>query len=78
MALLATEQRLLPLHSGEPRDQRYMLFGPSATAAQIAFVEPMVWRMPAEAACGRSADDARPRPDRVAAESDRADAGGGR
>lgn len=46
MALLATEQPLLPLSTPVSRAiNRYMLFGPSATAAQIAFVEPMVWRM---------------------------------
>ena len=24
---------------------RYMMFGPDATAAHVAFVEPMIWRM---------------------------------
>jgi pimeloyl-ACP methyl ester carboxylesterase len=46
MALLASDQPLLPFSTPVSRAiNRYMLFGPSATAAQIAFAEPMVWRM---------------------------------
>jgi pimeloyl-ACP methyl ester carboxylesterase len=46
MALLASDQPLPPLSTPVSRAiNRYMLFGPSATAAQIAFLEPMVWRM---------------------------------
>jgi pimeloyl-ACP methyl ester carboxylesterase len=44
--LLASEQPLLPLSTPISRAlNRHMLFGPHATAGQIAFVEPMVWRM---------------------------------
>jgi len=44
--LLASDQPMLPFSTPMSRALgRHMLFGPSATAAQIAFVEPMVWRM---------------------------------
>jgi pimeloyl-ACP methyl ester carboxylesterase len=44
--LLASEQPILPLSTPISRAlNRHMLFGPHATAAQIAFIEPMTWRM---------------------------------
>ena len=57
---------------------RYMMFGPDATAAQVAFVEPMIWRMHAEAARRRCADDPRPRCFGGAGARQRAGAGGRR
>jgi len=44
--LLASNQPMLPLSTPVSRAlSRHMLFGPHATVAQVAFTEPMVWRM---------------------------------
>ena len=71
MALLASDQPMLPISTPVSRAiNRYMMFGPSATAAQIAFRRADGLAHAAEAARGRGADDARPRPDRCATEPD--------
>lgn len=45
--LLASEEPMLSYSTPLSRAlNRYVMFGPDATAAQMAFVEPMTWRMP--------------------------------
>jgi pimeloyl-ACP methyl ester carboxylesterase len=44
--LLAGDQPIFPVSTPVSRAlNRHVMFGPHATAAQIAFVEPMIWRM---------------------------------
>lgn len=54
LAALATgEQPALPVSTPVSRAvSRHALFGPDASAAQLAFIEPMVWRMPAALRAG--------------------------
>ena len=52
-ALITGEQPLLPISTPVSRAlNRHLLFGPDASAAQLAFIEPMVARMPARLRAG--------------------------
>jgi pimeloyl-ACP methyl ester carboxylesterase len=52
-ALIASEQPLMPVSTPLSRAlSRHALFGPDASAGQLAFIEPMVARMPAHLRAG--------------------------